>query len=158
MEYNIVNLIIHGLQSFHDLSILSKKKRAFCFPCFPFYQNPPKFPTFTEYDVLCHPKFQIMSSFFELCQKLVETRKGSIYFLIDILVHLVLTLPVSTATTERAFSAMKLVKTTLRNKMEDEFLANCLTVYIEREFVENIDSDSIIDDFYSLKDRRAPLK
>jgi hypothetical protein len=99
-----------------------------------------------------------MSSFFELCQKLVETRKGSIYFLIDILVHLVLTLPVSTATTERAFSAMKLVKTTLRNKMEDEFLANCLTVYIEREFVENIDSDSIIDDFYSLKDRRAPLK
>ena len=53
---------------------------------------------------------------------------------------------------------MKLVKTTLRNKMEDEFLANCLIVYIEREFAENIDSDLIIDNFYSLKDCRAPLK
>jgi hypothetical protein len=42
--------------------------------------------------------------------------------------------------------------------MEDEFLANCLTVYIEREFTENIDSNSIINDFYSSKDRKAPLK
>ncbi len=111
-----------------------------------------------EYDVLCHPNFQNMSSFSELCQKLVETRQGSIYFLIDRLVCLVLTLPVFTATTERAFSTMKLVKTILRNKMEDEFLANCLTVYIEREFAENIDSNSIINDFYSSKDRKAPLK
>jgi hypothetical protein len=36
----------------------------------------------------------------ELCQKLVETGKVSIYFLIDRLVRLVLTLPISTATTE----------------------------------------------------------
>jgi hypothetical protein len=50
-----------------------------------------------EYDVLCHPNFQNMSSFSELCRKLVETRKGSIYFLIDRLVCLVLTLPVSTS-------------------------------------------------------------
>ncbi|TVU44128.1 hypothetical protein EJB05_03561, partial [Eragrostis curvula] len=35
------------------------------------------------------------------------------------LIRLVLTLRVSTATTERAFSAMKLVKTRKRNKMED---------------------------------------
>ena len=40
---------------------------------------------------------------------------------IDRLICLVLTLPVSTATTERAFSAMKLLKTRLRNKMKDDF-------------------------------------
>jgi hypothetical protein len=89
---------------------------------------------------------------------LIETGKVSIYFLIDRLVRLVLTLPVSTATTERAFSAMKLVKTTLRNKMEDGFLADCLVIYIEREFARNIDLDSIINNFYSIKNRRAPLK
>ena len=40
---------------------------------------------------------------------------------IDRLIRLVLTLPVSTATMERAFSAMKLLKTRLRNKMKDDF-------------------------------------
>uniref|UniRef100_A0A2N9HSU8 DUF4371 domain-containing protein n=1 Tax=Fagus sylvatica TaxID=28930 RepID=A0A2N9HSU8_FAGSY len=111
-----------------------------------------------EHDVFHNSKFQNLTSLSELCRRLVETGKVSIYFLIDRLVRLVLTLPVSTATTERAFSAMKLVKTTLRNKMEDGFLADCLVIYIERELARNIDSDSIINDFYSIKNRRAPLK
>ncbi|XP_021808080.1 uncharacterized protein LOC110751856 [Prunus avium] len=61
------------------------------------------------------------------------------------------------ATTERAFSAMKHVKTVLRNKMEDEYLADSLIVYIEKELYMDIDSDSIIKDFDTLKERRVPL-
>jgi hypothetical protein len=61
---------------------------------------------------------------------------------------------VSTATTERAFSAMKVIKTRLRNKMDDEFLTNSLVVYIEREISESFNSDLILDDFVSLKTRR----
>lgn len=45
---------------------------------------------------------------------------------------------------------MKLVKVALHNKMGDEFL--------EREFATNIDSDSITDDFYSIKGHTARLK
>ncbi|XP_077216005.1 uncharacterized protein LOC143850666 [Tasmannia lanceolata] len=86
-----------------------------------------------ELDILQHPNFQNISTISELCQRLSATGKSAIYYLIDRLIRLVLTLPVSTATTERAFSAMKLVKTRLRNKMEDEFLADCLVVYIEKE-------------------------
>ena len=56
------------------------------------------------------------------------------------------------------FSAMKLVKTTLRNKMEDGFPADCMVIYVERELAKNIDSDSIINDFYSIKNRKASLK
>lgn len=82
---------------------------------------------------------------------MVETGKSKTYYLIDRLIRLVWTLPVSTATTERAFSAMKIVKTRLRNKMEDEFLANSLVVYIEREIAESFNLDSILDDFVSLK-------
>jgi len=77
--------------------------------------------------------------------------------LIDRLIRLVLTLPVSTATTERTFLAMKHVKTVLRNKIEEEFLADSMMIYIERELVEDIDSDSIIDEFYSTKHRRVQL-
>jgi hypothetical protein len=49
---------------------------------------------------------------------------------------------------------MKIVKTRLRNKMEDEFLANNLLVYIEREISESFNSDLILDDFVFLKSRR----
>jgi hypothetical protein len=67
-------------------------------------------------------------------------------------------LPVSTATTERAFSAMKLVKTRKRNKMEDEFLRDCPVLYIEREIAVEISTDSIIDDFDAVKPRAVKLK
>jgi hypothetical protein len=82
---------------------------------------------------------------------LAETGKSKTYYLIDRLIRLVLTLPMSTATTERAFSAMKIVKTRLCNKMDDEFLVNSLVVYIEREISESFNLDSILDDFVSLK-------
>jgi hypothetical protein len=69
-----------------------------------------------------------------------------------------LTLPVSTTTTERAFSAMKIVKTRLRNRMEEDFLANYLIVYIKKKIVERFIIDMIIDDFYCMKERQAQLK
>jgi hypothetical protein len=84
-----------------------------------------------------HSDFQNMSTLPELCRRLAISGKSKIYNLIDKLIRLVLTLPVSTATTERAFSAMKLVKTKLRSKMEDEFLADNLIVYIEKEIAKD---------------------
>ena len=102
-----------------------------------------------------HEKFKNMSTISELCRGLTETQKSQNYYLIDRLIRLVLTLPVSTATTERAFSVMKLIKSSLRNKMGDEFLADSMVVYIERELAENIDTDSIIDAFESLGNRRV---
>ncbi|XP_059434852.1 uncharacterized protein LOC132167836 [Corylus avellana] len=108
-----------------------------------------------EVDVLTDPTLQNLSSIAELCQGLAKAKKSKTYDLIDRLIRLVLTLPVSTATTERAFSAMKIVKTRLRNKMEDDFLANSLVLYIEREIAESFDLDSILDDFVLLKDRKV---
>ena len=69
-----------------------------------------------------------------------------------------LTLPVSTAISERAFSAMKIIKIRLRNKMKDEFLANNLVIYIEKEITEAFSSDLILDDFVDLKERRIQFK
>nr|XP_017250691.1 PREDICTED: uncharacterized protein LOC108221313 [Daucus carota subsp. sativus] len=108
-------------------------------------------------DVSQHPEFQILTTISELCQLLNKTKKSDIYPLLDRLIRLVLTLPVSTATTERAFSAMSFVKTKLRNKMEDDFLHNYLITYIEKEVAENFDNDSIIDMFYKMKNRRSQL-
>ncbi|XP_073136886.1 uncharacterized protein [Henckelia pumila] len=114
-----------------------------------------------EYE-LVHYKLDMMQNLkaftlVELCQKLTESGRSKVYVMLTRLIHLVLTLPVYTATTELAFSAMKHVKTALRNKMEDDFLVDCLTLYIEQDLAKEIDVDSIIDEFYVSKSRRAQL-
>jgi len=52
---------------------------------------------------------------------------------------------------------MKIFKNRLRNKMSDEFLANNLVIYVEREIADTFDSSSVIDEFKELKGRRAEL-
>jgi hypothetical protein len=51
--------------------------------------------------VLNHPKLKNMSSIVDLYQGLVETEKSIIYPLVDKLIQFILTLPVSTITTEQ---------------------------------------------------------
>jgi len=50
---------------------------------------------------------------------------------------------------------IKIVKTRFHNRMDDDFLANYLIVYIEKEIVERFTIDMIVDDFYYMKERRA---
>ena len=63
---------------------------------------------------------------------MVETNKDVIYLSIYLLVKLVLTLLVATAIVERSFSTMKYIKNELRNRMGDQWLNDCLIVYIEK--------------------------
>ncbi|XP_024632958.1 zinc finger MYM-type protein 1-like [Medicago truncatula] len=98
-------------------------------------------------DARKEPCLKNLSTIQELCSCLVATERNKIYFLIDRLLRLIMTLPVSTATTERSFSAMKIIKTRLRNKMGSGFLNDTMTVYIERETSASISSESVIDDF-----------
>ncbi|KAD4586123.1 hypothetical protein E3N88_23724 [Mikania micrantha] len=72
-------------------------------------------------------KLSGVSTISDLCKTLTETKKCEPYYLIDRVLRLILTLPVSTATTERGFSAMKIIKNRLRNKMSDEYLADSLS-------------------------------
>ena len=62
-----------------------------------------------------------------------DKKKSIIYPFVDKLIRLVLTLLVSTATIECAFSTMKLVKMRLRNKMKDDFLTSYMIIYIDKD-------------------------
>jgi len=64
---------------------------------------------------------------------------------INILLRIFCTLPVSTCTAERAFSAMKLIKSYLRNTMTDERLTALALVYIHPEIDINV--EKVIDRF-----------
>lgn len=96
------------------------------------------------------------STLISLCQCLVETGRHAIFNLVERLLRLLITLPVSTASAERAFSSMKIIKTRLRNKMEDDYVANSLLVNIEGEILETYSYDDVIEDFKK-KNRKADL-
>ena len=46
---------------------------------------------------------------------------------------LVLIILVATATVERSFSAMKYIKNELCNRIKDQWMNDCLVVYIEKD-------------------------
>ena len=74
----------------------------------------------------------------------MNTGKHETYQLVYLLVKLVLTIPVATATIERSFSTMKYIKNEVHNRMGDQWMNNCLTVYIEKDVAYSIDNKTIM--------------
>ncbi|PIN13700.1 hypothetical protein CDL12_13677 [Handroanthus impetiginosus] len=86
-------------------------------------------------------RFSSLNGIGDLSKKLVETKKHLVYS------HVV----------ERAFSAMKFIKTDLRNRMEDGFLNDCLITFKERDVFVCISDDDIMTTFQNMKTRRGQL-
>ena len=93
----------------------------------------------------------------DLAIKMVQTERHIVFKLVYRLVVLALTLPVATATVERAFSVMKFVKNELRNKMGGEWLNHMMICYIERDIFADIKDDDILYHFQELKSRMNKL-
>ncbi|XP_024963682.1 uncharacterized protein LOC112503942 [Cynara cardunculus var. scolymus] len=102
-------------------------------------------------------RFVNLSGIAELARLLVETKKHQTYPLVYRLLKLALVLPVATATVERCFSAMKIVKSDLRNKIGDEFLNAAIICTIEKEALLAVSNDDVITQFQKMKSRRAQL-
>jgi len=64
------------------------------------------------------------------------------------------TLPVTTASCERSFSKMKLVKTYLRNSMCHERLSHLALLSIVSTRAESVDLEQFVDEFHSRHDNR----
>ena len=74
------------------------------------------------------------------------------------LLLIAVTIPVTSASCQRSFLKMKLVKTFLRNSMTNEKLSNIALLSIESKIAESIDLDSFVDEFHSRhKNRRIKL-
>ena len=95
-------------------------------------------------DMCSNDEFLELKGIGDLARKMVETNKDVIYPLVYLLVKLLLTLPIATATVERSFSVMKYIKNELCNRMGDQWLNDCLTVYIEKDIARRIDNESIM--------------
>jgi len=67
------------------------------------------------------------------------------------------TLPVSSATAERSFSRLKLLKTYLRSTMTEDRLSNLAILSIESNLAQTINFNKVISTFASMKKRRKLL-
>lgn len=103
------------------------------------------------------PEFLACDSLSGLALKLVQTRQHLIFPLVYHLITLALTLPVATASVERVFSAMNIIKSDLRNKIGDDWLNDLMICYVEKEIFAKIDDKKIMLRFHSYKDRRGHL-
>ena len=73
------------------------------------------------------------------------------------IVKLVLTSPVSSASSERSFSRLKLVYNHLRTTMSDERLDSLLVLFSARDIVDKINIQEIVNKWSLLKHRRVKM-
>ena len=78
------------------------------------------------------------------------------------LLCLVLSIPVTSASVERSFSALKRIKTYNRNRMSQDRLSNVSLIAIEKRLVSKLKENNsfyehIIHHFANMKNRRLPL-
>lgn len=102
-------------------------------------------------DVRSNREFSELKGISDLVRKMVETKKSIVYPLVFLLMTLSLILPVATATVERAFSAMHIIKNRLRNRMGDGWLNDCLVTYIERDIFYCVDDEAILQRFQKMR-------
>ncbi|XP_068329707.1 uncharacterized protein [Pyrus communis] len=101
--------------------------------------------------------FSQLRGIYELAKKMVEKGLHRTFAYVYLLVQLALVLPVATASVERAFSAMNIIKGPLRNKMGDQWLSDSLVVYIEKDVFSCIGNEAIMEHFQTMKPRRGRL-
>jgi hypothetical protein len=104
-----------------------------------------------------HVAFSACKDVESLAAKMVETEKHLVFPLVYKLIELALLLPVSTASVERAFSAMKIIKSKLRNKINDDWFNHLMVCYTEREIFKSLDDVIITQRFHAFKSRKGVL-
>jgi hypothetical protein len=109
------------------------------------------------FDMRSSDEFATLKGIGQLAEKLVEMKKDVVYPLVYSLVTLSLILPVATATVERAFSAMNIVKNRLHNRMGDQWMNDCLITYIDKDIFKTISNEEIMQRFQGMKTRQGQL-
>ncbi|XP_050547253.1 uncharacterized protein LOC126908954 [Daktulosphaira vitifoliae] len=106
---------------------------------------------FDELKIFCRILNKQMTSI--ECLNLIETTCGS-FPNISIELRILLTLPITTASAERSFSKLKIIKNYLRTSMTQNRLSDLAIISIERDLCENLDYNDIIEKFAEIKARK----
>lgn len=100
-------------------------------------------------DLRSDQEFSQLTRMGDLTEALVAKRKDILYPLVYKLIKVALILLVAIASVERAFSAMKIVKTPSRNRMGDQWMNDNLVTYIEKDVFKCVTNETIMRRFRS---------
>jgi hypothetical protein len=105
-------------------------------------------------DLCGDDEFSSIEGIASLAEKMIKTKKNLIFSLVYMLIKLLLLLPVATATVEKVFSAMYIVKSRLRNRIKDKWMNDNSVVYIEKYIFDTINNEIIMKRFQKMKTRK----
>ena len=90
-------------------------------------------------------------------EETIQNSNHTLYPSITLCLRIVLCMPVTTASAERAFSTMRRVKTYLRSSMTTERLSGLGLMAIYKQKASELDIEEVIDIFARKKDRKLEL-
>lgn len=94
----------------------------------------------------------------DILQTIYDFELAESYQNLVVALRIYLTLPVTTASCERSFSKLKLIKNHLRSTIAQERLTNLSIISIEYDIAKNINFDEFINEFAEKKARKVQLK
>lgn len=160
-RFNEVNtellICVASLNPYHSFAAFDKEKLLRFAELYPKDFSPSDYLHINNHletyirDVRSKDEFCCLDGIGGLADKLVKTGKNETYPFVYKLIKLALVLPVATASVERVFSAMTIVKSKLRNHMGDQWINDCLVTYIESDIFRNISDDVVLKQFQCMK-------
>ncbi|KQK21602.1 hypothetical protein BRADI_1g61880v3 [Brachypodium distachyon] len=99
-------------------------------------------------DVRSDNRFLGMDTLNSLYVKMVETGKNTAYPLVYLLLKLALILPGTPATVKSASIAMKFIENTVRKEPCNQWISDCLLLFLEPDIFENITNDAVLESGY----------
>ena len=101
------------------------------------------------------PQIKMVTSVETICEAMAS---NSVYQTMLPSVHLLLrlykTLPISSATSERIFSAMRRLMTYLRSTMTEKRLNHCLLIHVHKSLTDGLDLTCVAKELISRYDER----
>ncbi|KAK4882221.1 hypothetical protein RN001_005540 [Aquatica leii] len=115
----------------------------------------------TELEIIYRrPDFRGVSGAVYLLKFLIENNLHLDFSETCLVLHIIVTMPMTTAEAERCFSTLQRIKTFLRSTMSQDRLAALAMLSIEKQMIQNIPNfnELVIEEFISKKDRRLQFQ
>ena len=135
-----VNLIIYPMNKYLRYHLDSRVSS--------FYQ----YIQFVEFVKLQRTKSE--SNILKIYKELISKEITELFPNMCIIIRIYLTLMISNATGERIFSKLKLIKTYLRNSLDQDKLSNLALLFIENNIVKSLNTTEITNIFVNMKTRK----
>ena len=100
------------------------------------------------------PEVKKVTSIRTICEAMTRHAYQTMLSEVHKLLRLYLTVPITTATSERAFSTLRRLLTYLRSTMTEQRLNNCMLLHVHKSLTDDLNLIEIAKEFISAKEDR----